>query len=253
MIGLATTFFWIFLIAFIATAVYSAKDLQFMFGEPQLGITGDNKLLFSMPITIINNGLYNIDSFSLRTRIKDKDGHTLARGTTIIPIIRKGEEVTATHNMTIDVNSVLQKNQNYLFNDTEVTIYETGSIGIAHIIPVQASTNFTMPWGAPLYNFALGPSQYTPFNYTHARVVVPISFENHAFFDFNGNIRIDMYNSTDVLVGEGQTNIEAWHDSPYYGNVELLVQTAGMTGSGHFEVYFQTSFFDYGPMVIPYG
>jgi hypothetical protein len=194
-----------------------------------------------------------MDSFSLRTRIRDKNGHTITRGTTNIPIIKKGEEVTATHNMTIDINDLLQRDENYLFNDTEMRIYETGSIGIANIIPVQASTNFTMPWGAPLYNFALGASQYLSFNYTHVMVVVPISFENHAFFDVAGTVKIEMCNSTDVLVGEGETNIEAWHNSPYYGNINVIAQIAGMTPSGRFEVYFDTLLFDYGPMVIPYG
>jgi hypothetical protein len=253
MIGIATTVFWIFLIAFISTAVYSAKDLQLMFGEPQIGTTTDNKMLFSMPITIINNGLYDIDNFGLRTRIKDKDGNTITRGTTNIPIVKKGEEVTATHNMTIDVNDLLQRDQNYLFNDTEMRIYETGTIGIAEIISVQASTNFSMPWGAPLYNFALGANQSSLFNSTHVRVVIPISFENHALFDLAGNITIEMYNSTDALIGEGETSIDAMQNSPYSGSIQLLVQAAEMTGSGHFEVYFETSFFDYGPMVIPYG
>jgi len=54
-------------------------------------------------------------------------------------------------------------------------------------------------------------------------------------------------------VGEGQTNIEAHHNSPYNGHLELYVSMGGMTESGHFEVYFLTSLFNYGPLVIPYG
>jgi hypothetical protein len=253
MIGLATTFFWIFLIAILITAVYSAKDLQFDFGQPQMGTTPDNKLLVSIPVTIINNGFYDIDYFNITTEILDRNGFQITNGSTFIPVVGKGQQVTATHNMTIDVNDLLQRDENFLFNDTELGINEIGSIRIAGIIPVQASTNFSMPWGAPLCNFALGPYQYTPINLTHVSVSIPISFENHASFDIDGSIRIRMYNSTNGQIGRGRTDIQVIHNSPYSGYISFNVQTAGMTQNGRFEVYFRTSFFNYGPIVIPYG
>jgi hypothetical protein len=155
--------------------------------------------------------------------------------------------------MTIDLNDLLQQDKNYLFNDTELKIYEAVGMKIADVIPVQASTNFSMPWGAPLYNFTLGKPDYAAHNLTHFKVVVPINFENHAFFDLVGNVQIQMYNSTDIIVGEGQTNIEAYHNSPYNGYVEFYVSIAGITENGHFEVYFRTTLFKYEPVVIPYG
>ena len=252
-IGVATTFFWIFLIAFSVSAVYSVKDLQFDFGEPQIGVTLDNKILFSLPITIINKGYYNIGFFNVTTEVSDKKDFTIARGTTFIPVIKKGEGITATHNATIDVNDLLQSDQNYLFNDTELKIREVVSMRIAEVIPVQVSTNLSIAWGAPLYNFTLGEIEYTACNQTHLRAIIPISFENHAFFGLTGTIQICMYNSTDMLVGEGQATIEAQQNSPYHGYVELYVLTAEMTESGCFEVYFLTPFFSYGPLVIPYG
>jgi hypothetical protein len=252
-IGLATTFFWIFLIAILITAVYSAKDLQLGFGQPQLETTSDNKLLVSIPVSIINKGFYNIDNFNMTTKILDKDGFEITNGSTFIPVIRKDQEVNTTHNMTIDINELLQINRNYLFNDAELGINEIGSIKIAGIIPVQASTNFSMPWGAPLYNFTLGHYQSTSINYTQISVRIPISFDNHASFSLNGSIQIRMYNSTNGLVGGGRTNIDVWQNSGYNGYIEFIVQTTGITESGCFEVYFYTSFFDYGPIVIPYG
>jgi hypothetical protein len=62
-----------------------------------------------------------------------------------------------------------------------------------------------------------------------------------------------MYNNTNGLVGGGQTDIEVSQGSRYNGYIEFVVQTTGITESGHFEVYFNTSFFDYGPIVIQYG
>lgn len=252
-IGIATAFFWIFLIVFSVSVAYSVKDLQFDFGDPQLGVTSDNKLLFSLPITVINKGYYNIGFFNVTTEVSDKGGFTITRGTTFIPIIKKGEGITTTHNTTIDVNDLLQSSQNYLFNDTELKILEVVSMRIAEVIPVQVSTNLSIAWGAPLYNFTLGEIECTMCNQTHLRAIIPISFENHAFFDLTGSIQICMYNSTDMLVGEGQTTIEAQQNSPHHGYVELCVLTAEMTESGYFDVYFLTPFFSYGPLVIPYG
>ena len=253
MIGIATTFFWIFLIAFFISAVYSIKDVHFDFGEPQMSLTADNEMVFSMPVSITNKGFYNIGSFNISTEILDKEGFTILRGSTFVPVINKNDVMTITHNMTIDVNDLLQQNKNYLFNDTQLKIYATVGMRIADAIPVQASTNFSMPWGAPLYNFSLGEPAYAPYNLTPSRVTVPISFENHAFFDLVGDMRILMYNSTGARVGKARTSLEAYASSPYNGFIEFYVSMTGTTSTGQFEVYFSTSMFDYGPLVIPYG
>jgi hypothetical protein len=253
MISIATTFFWAFLIAFFSSAVYSVKDVHFDFGEPQMGLNSDNKVVFSMPVSITNRGFYNVGSFNMSTEISDKEGFTITRESTFVPIINKNDFVTVIHNMTIDVNGLVQQDRNYLFNDTQLKIYEALSMRIAGVIPVQASTNLSMPWGAPLCNFSLGEPAYAPYNLTHFRVTVPISFENHAFFDLVGYMRIRMYNSTGACIGRGRTSLETYANSPYNGFIEFYVLIAGTTPTGWFEVYFSTSMFDCGPLVIPYG
>jgi hypothetical protein len=253
MIGIATTFFWIFLIAFFVSAVYSVKDVHFNFGSPQMEVTSDNKLIFSLPVSITNEGLYNIGSFNVSTEVLDKEGFSILHGSTFVPVIKKKDVVTVIHNMTIDVDDLLQQDKNYLFNDTELKIYEAVSMRIADVIPVQASTNLSMPWGAPLYNFVLGEPTYAPYNLTHFRVTVPISFENHAFFDLVGDMRIRMYNSTGARVGRVRTSLQAYANSPYTGFVELYVPMIGVTPTGRFEISFSTSMFDFGPLVIHYG
>ncbi len=253
MIGIATTIFWVFLIAFFVSAVYSAKDMRFNLGEPQMHITSDNKILFSLPVTIDNKGYYNIGSFNVTTEILDEKDFTITRGSTFISVIEKDTEITTTHNMTIDINDLLQNSQDYLFNDTELEIHEEIGMKLAGVIPVQASTNLSMPWGAPLYNFTLGEIEYTTFNLTHMRATIPISFENHAFFDLTGNIQIYMYNDTNILLSEGQTIIEAPQGAPYQGYIELNAPITGISENGYFEVYFSTPFFNFGPLVIPYG
>jgi len=253
MIGLATTFFWIFLIAFFITAVYSIKDVSFNIGEPQMSMTSDNRIIFSLPVSIENKGFYNIGHFGIETTISDENGSVITSGSTFVPVIRKNDGVIINHNMTINATDLLRKGKSYLFNDRQLVIYGVLGLRVAEMIPIQASANFSAPWGAPFYNFTLGQIQYDAYNSTHLRVTVPISFENHAFFDLIGTIRIRMYNNTNMLVGEGQTNMEAWHDSPYNGSIEFLVQITDVTESGRLEVDFQTPLFEYEGLVIPYG
>lgn len=252
MIGIATTFFWLFLIVFFVSAVYSVKDVRFDFEDPQMGLTADDEILFSLPITIDNWGYYNIGSFNVTTEISDKRGYIITQGCTFIPVIEKGGRTIATHNMIIDMNDLLQNSQDYLFNDTKLRVHETVGMKLAEVIPVQISTNLSIHWGAPLHDFVLGEVEYITSNRTHLTVTVPISFENHAFFNLTGITKIYMYNSTNAPLGRGETTIEAPQNAPYKGYIELTVPMARITENGYFEVYYSTSFFNFGPLVFPY-
>jgi len=254
MIGIATTFFWIFLLAYLISAVYSVKDLHLNFGEPQMSLTTNNQMVLSLPIAITNKGFYNIGFFNVTSEISDAEDFIVAQGSTFVPIIKKGEEVITAHDVTISIDDFLQTRQNYLFNDAELKIYVALGLRLAEMIPVQASTNLSVPWGAPFYNFRLGEPEYAEFSLTQFRVTMPISFENHAFFDMAGNIQIRMYNNAGSLVGDAQTAFEAPQHSSYNGFVEFYVLTSEMPLSGRLEVYFATPLFSINePLVILYG
>jgi hypothetical protein len=253
MIGITTTFLWIFLIAFLVSAVYSVKDLHFDFGEPKMDITADNKIVFSLPLNITNEGFYGLIAFNMTTQISSVEDFIVAYGTTFIPIINKGDAVTVTHNVTIDLNELLRYDKNFLFNDSELKICEMVSIRIANIIPVQASTNYSLRWGAPLYNFTLGQPRYLMANSTHFQVNLPINFKNQAFFNVIGNIKVQMYNNASILLGDGQTFVNVPQQSPYDGVISFYVLRSEITSNGHFSVSILTSLFSYENLVVPYG
>jgi hypothetical protein len=253
MIGIATTIFWAFLIIFSISAAYSVKDIQFDFGDPQMSITPDNRIIFSLPIHILNKGLYNLGYFNVTTDISNANGSLIAHGSTFVQTVRKGERVTVYHNVTLDTSDMLQSSS-YLFNDSQLNIAETVGMRLAELIPVQASGNLSYSWGAPLSNFALGTPAYEPYNLTHAKVTVPISFENHAFFDIAGDLQISMFNGQNLPLAAGTTTINAPPHVPYAGSIELyVIMTPSATTSGYFELTLHTQYFDYGPWVIPYG
>ena len=253
MIDFAIAVCWIFLIMFFATAAYSVKYLGLNFGNPQIRRTTDGKTVVSMPVTITNNGYYSIDSFNFTTKVQGNDGSTITEGSTLIPTIGVGKKVSIIDNMTLDLDSLLQSSQELLYNDTQLNIVENVGMIIGEVIPVHASGNATVHWGAPFYNLNLEEPQYSMFNYTEMKVIVPISFDNHASFDVFGEAEIRMYNSTNQLIGFGQSTIDALQQSHYDGRVELDVGISSITQTGRFELDFQTSLFSSGSMVIPYG
>jgi hypothetical protein len=252
MIDFATATCWVFLIMFCVSAVYSVKDLGLSIGNPQTGITSDSKILFSFPVEIANNGFYDIGSFNFTTEVLSESGSTITEGSTLIPTIGKGVKLSILHNMTLDINRLLQSDQECLFNDTQLDTVESVGMKIGAIIPVQASGNFSISWGAPFHDFKLGNRQYSELNYTHTQVIVPMGFDNHAFFDVTGEILLQMYDNTGQLIGHGQTLIEAEQHSHYEGHIELAVATS-ITRTGRFELEFQTPLFSSTSKVIPYG
>jgi hypothetical protein len=257
MLGIATLFFWIILIGFIASAAYSIKDLNIGFGEPQFAVASNHELLFSLPLHIDNKGYYSLKSFNITTVLSDAEGSEISSASAFVPTIPQGQNITIFHNVTLAVDSLLEKGGRYLFNDDNFTASVTAGLNFAELIPAKISTNMTYPWGAPFYNFMLGPPSYELLDSANSRVAVPLSFENHATFDLAGNMRIELYNSGNSLFGESQATFNVPQGSRYNGNLEfhMPLNTASLSAaqSGHFDVFFSTSFFEYGPLVVPYG
>ena len=56
MLGIATSVFWVLLIAFIILAAYSVTDLRFDIDEPELTVDSDGQLVFNLPLIIDNGG-----------------------------------------------------------------------------------------------------------------------------------------------------------------------------------------------------
>lgn len=250
-IGIATSVFWAFLIIFSVTAAYSMKDFQFSLGQPQVGETQDDELPFFFPVSIVNKGFYNIANLNISTDVVDKEGERITRGSTFISVIEHGQAVDTNHTLTLNLTDLLHRSRDFLLTDTELTINAMMEMDAAEVVPVQASWNFTMPWGAPLSGFALGSPQFAPYNTTHVTATVRVSFQNHACFDVVGALQLKIY-VDNVFLSQSQTRVEALQSSAYEGSVDLVVPLS-TTSAVRFEALLATQFFDYGPLVILYG
>jgi hypothetical protein len=251
-IGIAASAFWVFLIIFAASAVYSMKDFRVNLGQEQTSTTEDNELLFSFPVSIVNTGLYEIADLNFSKTILDDAGSTIAGGSIYIPVIGQGQTINVTQNVKLNVTDLLQTHQSLLNNDTDLTTNTRLSMLAAGVIPVQASSNSSMQWGAPLYNLTLGAPQLAMFNATYSVVTVPLSFENHAFFDVSGTVWLRAYSNASELIGQGQTSIQVAQHSPYDGNLEVYAPSAAGP-IVRLEVYFVTTFFNYEQEIAAHG
>jgi len=260
MLGVASTIFWVFLVAFVALAAYSVKDLSVDFGEPEFSVTPEGELNLALPLYVDNKGYYSLKEFHLSTVFSDSEGTELSRSNTFVPVIPHGENVTIMHNLTLDPVSLLERGEQYLFHDNDLNVSFTAGLNFAEVLPAEISANFTFPWGAPFYNFEVGEPSFELVDFTHATASVPVSFENHAVFDLAGSIRMELYDSEDSLLTESQTVLYVQQQSAYEGNMEFNIplSLASMSSlstaqSGHLDVYFDIGVAQYGPLVIPYG
>jgi hypothetical protein len=251
-IGIATSVFWVFLIVFSASALYSMKDIQFRLGEPRTSTTDDNELLFSFPVYIVNTGYYNLAQLNVSTKILNQSGLMITQGYTSIPLIRAGATINATHNMRLNLTDLSENNQDLLFYDSELMVKVMVNMKAAEVIPVQASYNSSIQWGAPLHNLKVGTIQPEEFNATHALVTIPVSFENHAFFDLTGTVQVYVYSQTNARLATVQAGIQAPQHSSYAETLELYIPLTASNGT-RLEVFLVTPLFSLGPLVISHA
>ncbi len=256
-LGIATSIIWVLLIAVIALSAYSIKDLTIQVDPPSATLGENHQLVLSIPVKVNNTGYTDLKDLNLTTQVFDAKGITLSKSSSYIPIVSKQNNVFLLHNLTLNTDDILQNDSQLLFEDSNLTVTLFGGLNLAGLLPSTISSNLSLPWGAPLYNFSLGNSQFSMFNNTHAIMKTPISFENHASFNVEGNLRVSAYNTDNVLQFEGQTDFSVPANHRFDGNLELYAaispDTLNVISEGHFEIKLTSTFGNYGPWGVPFG
>lgn len=250
-LGWATRVLWVLLMVFSITSLYSALTLGIGFGEPQVSYSED-AMVTSLPFLINNTGFYDITDLNITTVLTDAEGRAISLSTTFMPLIAAGSNTEVVHNISLSLSDL---NLTALaFEDTNFETNTTIALTFARAIPVQMSTNASIPWGAPLYNLSIGEISYS-FNGTHLIGTVNLSFENHSpFFSVTGAIRYELYNSEGEQLGSGGTNVDVPPYAGYQGQAEIVINDPiKLTLSGEIHVYFDMTIFSLGPLVVPYG
>ncbi len=245
-LGWATIILWVMVILFSGTAVYSAMQIGMNFEEDPQVTASNGALAMSIPFSISNGGLYDITKLNITTQVVAENETLLSRSTTLVPSIPKTGTVDETHEISVSLDDILDKNLTYmLFNDANLSIDLFVGLTYAYAIPLRISSNLTMPWGSPLSNLVVGEiAELSP-----SRANVCLSFENHAFFSLNGTIRLDIADRYDSLIGSDTTDVSVSPESRY--NDVVQVELAGdLADKAEVRMYFDMSLFSFGPVVI---
>jgi hypothetical protein len=256
-LGIATSIFWIILLVVIASAVYSLKDLTLDIGEPYYVTTLNKEMVVTLPFSIGNGGSYSLNGFNLTTVFSSAEGAEISRATTSLPVLMQGQSVQILHNASLNIDSIAERDSKYIVDDVDLTCTLIAGLNFAELLPTQLAANVTFPWGAPFYNLELGTPSFAGGNLSHTTARVPLSYENHAAFDVTGSFRVRLYSADGALLAETEKAVNSprntWYDGDLYFPVPSALAASNASSRGHFEVYFSTSMFDGGPVVIPYG
>jgi hypothetical protein len=148
--------------------------------------------------------------------------------------------------MTLSIEQVAISNLSYLLlNDSELNVEAIVKLVYANAFPIEISTNFTTPWGAPFANLTLGNIAVI----SSTRVSMPLSFENHSFLGMNGTMRVEIIGSTNNVVGGTSVAFDAPPETRFERNIEVTV-SGSPAQVREARLYFETPFFDYGPVVF---
>ena len=150
----ATRFFWLLALAVTITCVYSVTLIQIGFGEPMINLTEEH-LSITLPITIGNEGYYIIAGLNVTTLLLDNENNQISEATTYVSQIPPQNNATILHNISLPLDEIMT-NMEYLFDDSNFTLLGSAQLNYANLVPLSLETNTTIPWGAPLYNFATG-------------------------------------------------------------------------------------------------
>jgi hypothetical protein len=134
----------------------------------------------------------------------------------------------------------------FLFEDSEFNAEIFVGLNFARAVPVQLSTNATIPWGAPLADFSVGSISVSPLNSTHAEASIPLSFENHAILDLTGTLTLELYNDSQNMITSEETIVHVPSQQSYSDRIVMytsLQDASKVTSSGNVHVIFETPMF----------
>ena len=129
MLKIVTIILWLIIVFFSITSVFSVMNMGITIGQVEM-LPSSRGITFSLPFTINNGGYYEIADLNMTTRVTDPDGCLVDVSKTIILSIPQGSNITASHDVSIDLDNILSLNRESLLledGDFNVQVF-AGSI-----------------------------------------------------------------------------------------------------------------------------
>ena len=247
-LGWTTTISMLLLFAFLATSVYSMIQTVLINqgigigGEPQISFFNET-LTLSFPLSVNNTGYYDMSELNVTTVLLGPQGGVISRASTFVERVPRGSAITREHNMSLSLTDILSYVTD-LTQDTELNMSLSLGLRYAEALAFQvAMMNLSIRWGAPLYNFSI--TEVRPFfNGTHYLLEAFVEFENHAFFDVEGTVHINVYNDKGEYIGSGDKTIHVQAGYGYSDFIEVVIEDPlKFTEQGYVEISFESPIF----------
>ena len=222
-------------------------NLNVGIGEMQMRPSSKG-IIFSLPFSINNEGYYELADLNLTTIITDPTGTILDQTETFVDSIPQGSSINESHTVAIDLDTIRSLDLvPLLLNDSSFNLEVLAELNFARAVPVQLSSNVSIPWGAPLAHFSVGTISISSYNNTHEEATIPIYFENHAIIGMQGMLKLEVYNDSNEHIMSGEGIINAPSQQTYSDRIiayPRLQDSTKLTNSGRVHVFFVTPMFE---------
>lgn len=237
---LAITILWIITLVLPITVGFSllqlANQKTIGFREPTFSYSNGNFFL-SAPFYINNTGFYDLSDINITILAK---GHnkTISRFSELFPPVPAGSMINESYDISFSLSELLSKDSELLTDDTNLDLSVYLFFRIAYLIGLGGSTNITTSWGAPFYNLT---ALAYPYDYSSQRLLLSLGFENHAYFEVNGTMLLEVYNNRSELIGSVTENLNVPSDNSFSNYYELTIDSLQITTNGVIRVYFDNT------------
>jgi hypothetical protein len=235
----------ILIILYLATALYSVTELflfnqSYMFEDFAFDVS-DDALTISTPITLNNTGYYDINRFQITTILVDDMDELINETSTVANDISPHERVDLQHRLSLNFIELVSTRQDLLLTDTVFNLTVQFNLRYAYALEFEVEIQDTeLPWGAPLAQLNITSNNPT-INSTHLLLNMTLSANNHAPFDLNGSLIVEIHNEQMEYIGRGTelVSFPAQSDVMIPLEIAAIVENPGaFTGRGIITVSF---------------
>lgn len=242
---------------FLGFSLYSLYQLVMSQGikpsDWSFNVSNGNYVI-SMPFEVNNTSYFDITELDIGTVIKGSDGVVITYSRTSFGSVPSQGLVERSHNISIDINKMIEGNLTYLlFTDGEIYVDTLIGLRYANIIGFNVTmANASIPWRAPI-SVSIGDPDFLLEEFL---VEVPFILVNQSPISLEGVVSVSIYNQDGSLLGFGDTTMSVRSESTFSDEIEVrltLESLQNYTGTGYLEIRFENSGFSFKLLEVSYG
>jgi hypothetical protein len=180
-IDIVTTIIWVLLIAVVALAAYSIKDMGFELYRLTATVTQNDSVVLSVPVRVFNLGYLDLKSVKVTTTLFDAGGVEISKTSTLVEVVPQRQNVSLLANLTLQVHPRAQEDQQNALVGRNFTISVSVASTFGGLLPAELSTDFSHQFDASFSGLALGQRAVGVSSAIEEKNTAPVGCANYAF------------------------------------------------------------------------